>query len=93
MDVRFHRTESGSVRGLLVTAVVRGSQVSRAIGDKHMKQWVTSEPEIAEISLFSGDQFMIIASDGVWDALRDLNACQLVSGCLELVRVPPVRAR
>lgn len=41
--------------------------VSRAIGDLHWKQWIISEPDIARLSLTADCQFLIIASDGLWD--------------------------
>lgn len=50
---------------------VHGSlAVSRAIGDQHLKQWVISEPEIKKLQLTSDCQFLIVASDGLWDKVR-----------------------
>ena len=41
--------------------------VSRAIGDQHLKEWVISDPEIMSLPLTSDCQFLILASDGLWD--------------------------
>ena len=41
--------------------------VSRAIGDLHLKEWIISEPEIKKLHLTSDCQFLIMASDGLWD--------------------------
>lgn len=50
---------------------VQGSlAVSRAIGDQHLKQWVIPEPEIKKLPLTSDCQFLIVASDGLWDKVR-----------------------
>lgn len=41
--------------------------VSRAIGDENMKKWVISEPETCKLKLTSECEFLIMASDGLWD--------------------------
>lgn len=47
---------------------VQGSlAVSRAIGDLHLKEWIISEPETKKLSLTSDCEFLIMASDGLWD--------------------------
>lgn len=40
--------------------------VSRSIGDIKYKPVVTSEPEIQAISLASLDQYLVLASDGIF---------------------------
>lgn len=58
--------------------------VSRAIGDRRLKKFVTPEAEIRERRLESGDEFLILASDGLWDVISSQSACdaarQLMSG-------------
>ncbi|KAA8544621.1 hypothetical protein F0562_022633 [Nyssa sinensis] len=47
---------------------VNGSlAISRAIGDLHLKEWLISEPEIKKLPLTSDYEFLITASDGLWD--------------------------
>ena len=41
--------------------------ISRAIGDISMKEWIISEPEIKRLHLTSDCEFLIIASDGLWE--------------------------
>lgn len=41
--------------------------VSRAIGDINMKQWIISEPETKKLQLTRDCEFLIMASDGLWD--------------------------
>lgn len=41
--------------------------VSRAIGDGYLKQWVVGEPETRILSLNHELEFLILASDGLWD--------------------------
>lgn len=47
---------------------VQGSlAVSRGIGDRHLKQWVTAEPETKILAIEPDFEFLILASDGLWD--------------------------
>lgn len=47
---------------------VQGSlAISRAIGDIHLKEWIISEPEIRKLPIISDCEFLILASDGLWD--------------------------
>ena len=45
--------------------------VSRAIGDRLLKEYVIAEPEFKEIRRSAQDAFVIIASDGLWDVLSN----------------------
>ncbi|XP_057496537.1 probable protein phosphatase 2C 74 [Actinidia eriantha] len=58
---------------------VNGSlAISRAIGDPHMKEWIICEPEIRKLPLTSDCEFLIMASDGLWDKVNDQEAVDLV---------------
>lgn len=64
---------------------VQGSlAISRAIGDAHMKEWVTSEPEINRVALSTDCEFLIIASDGLWDKVRSISFEKILSSSLKL---------
>ena len=41
--------------------------VSRGIGDSHLKQWVIPEPETKILKIEPECEFLILASDGLWD--------------------------
>lgn len=41
--------------------------MSRSIGDRHLKQWVTAEPETKVIKIEPEHDLLILASDGLWD--------------------------
>ncbi len=49
--------------------------VSRAFGNRTIRQVIRPDPDIFSISLVDGDEYLIQASDGMWDVLhnRDLN--------------------
>ncbi|XP_057861238.2 probable protein phosphatase 2C 68 [Cryptomeria japonica] len=57
--------------------------VSRAIGDRFMKDYVISEPEVTCSERTGEDEFVILASDGVWDVISNEYACQVVGKCLD----------
>ncbi|CAN1294998.1 Probable protein phosphatase 2C 30, partial [Linum perenne] len=70
-DCRVVLSRNGRVQGSLA--------VSRAIGDIHLKEWVISEPEISKIELSPDCQFLIMASDGLWDKVNEQEAVDEVS--------------
>lgn len=41
--------------------------VSRSIGDAHLKQWVVAEPETTVVQLTPDMEFLVMASDGLWE--------------------------
>ena len=41
--------------------------VSRGIGDTHLKQWVIPDPETKILKIRPECEFLILASDGLWD--------------------------
>lgn len=47
---------------------IQGSlAVSRGIGDSHLKQWVIAEPDTTVFPIEPEHDFLILASDGLWD--------------------------
>ncbi|KAL8129959.1 hypothetical protein V2J09_019114 [Rumex salicifolius] len=57
---------------------IQGSlAVSRAIGDRNLKQWVISEPETVVHKIESDYEFLILASDGLWDKVTNQEAVDI----------------
>ncbi|XP_019107845.2 probable protein phosphatase 2C 59 isoform X1 [Beta vulgaris subsp. vulgaris] len=52
--------------------------VSRAFGDKLLKQYVVADPEIKEEKVDSSLEFLILASDGLWDVVSNEEAVEMV---------------
>ncbi|KAK9682967.1 hypothetical protein RND81_10G109800 [Saponaria officinalis] len=52
--------------------------VSRAFGDKLLKQYVVADPEIQEEKVDSSLEFLILASDGLWDVVTNEDAVAMV---------------
>ncbi|KAI3705023.1 hypothetical protein L1987_75253 [Smallanthus sonchifolius] len=58
---------------------IQGSlAVSRGIGDKHLKKWVVAEPETRIIDIGPECEFLILASDGIWDTVNNQEAIDIV---------------
>ncbi|XVE64365.1 hypothetical protein DITRI_Ditri07aG0095000 [Diplodiscus trichospermus] len=55
---------------------------SRSIGDLYLKPFVTCKPEVTIRELTNRDEFLILASDGLWDVVSNEVACRLVRKCL-----------
>ncbi|KZV53192.1 hypothetical protein F511_27558 [Dorcoceras hygrometricum] len=55
---------------------------SRSIGDHHLKPYVSSQPEVTVTKRTKSDDFLIIATDGLWDVVSNDVACQVVKNSL-----------
>lgn len=53
-------------------------QVTRSIGDDDLKPAVTAEPEITEVFLSSDDEYMVMASDGLWDVVSNDDVVSII---------------
>ncbi|XP_026082397.1 protein phosphatase 1A-like [Carassius auratus] len=67
--------------------------VSRALGDFSFKevewrtqteQLVSPEPEVYELQRSPGDEFLVVACDGVWDAIGNEELCAFVRNRLQV---------
>jgi serine/threonine protein phosphatase PrpC len=54
------------------------NSVCRAIGDVSLQPYVTCEPEITSKALSDEDEYVVLASDGVWDVLSNEDVARLV---------------
>ncbi|KAG0485130.1 hypothetical protein HPP92_009209 [Vanilla planifolia] len=52
--------------------------ISRAIGDANMKEWIISEPDTTKLELKQDCEFLIMASDGLWDKVSNQEAVDVV---------------
>jgi serine/threonine protein phosphatase PrpC len=52
--------------------------LSRAIGDRSERPHVTAEPEIITVPVEEGDEFIILATDGLWDVFESDEAVEVV---------------
>ena len=57
--------------------------VARAVGDRSERPFVTAEPEIRELlSEGSNDEFIVLASDGVWDVMSSKDTVDFVNNMM-----------
>lgn len=56
---------------------------SRSIGDKQLKPYVIAKPEVIVHKRDGIEEFMILASDGLWDVMSNNLACHVVRECLD----------
>ncbi|KAL1217847.1 putative protein phosphatase 2C 30 [Cardamine amara subsp. amara] len=52
--------------------------VSRGIGDRCLKEWVIAEPETRTLQIKPEFEFLILASDGLWDKVTNQEAVDVV---------------
>lgn len=56
---------------------------SRSIGDQYLKPYVIAQPEVTVSKRNDTDEFLILASDGLWDVITNELACRVVRKCLD----------
>lgn len=68
--------------------------MSRAIGDRYLKPYVVSEPEVTITERTPEDECLILASDGLWDVVSNETACGIARMCLRSQNKPrsPLRS-
>ncbi|CAN4087614.1 unnamed protein product [Withania somnifera] len=61
---------------------------SRSIGDMYLKPYVIPDPEVIVSKRSDADEFLILASDGLWDVIPNDVACDVTRRCLngEMIR-------
>ncbi|KAL5701059.1 hypothetical protein ACHQM5_026438 [Ranunculus cassubicifolius] len=78
------RDEPGVHRVWLPDGETPGLAMSRAFGDHCVKDYgLISVPEVTERNLSSRDQFIVLATDGVWDVISNQEAVEIVSSTPE----------
>lgn len=53
------------------------------LGDEHLKPYVIAQAEVTVKPRSDLDEFIILASDGLWDVITNEDACKLVRICLK----------
>ena len=62
----------------------------RSIGDADLKPALTAQPEVTHRQLTAEDEFVVLASDGLWDKLSNEEAVGLV---YDTVKQPTMAAQ
>ncbi|KAH7857652.1 hypothetical protein Vadar_015014 [Vaccinium darrowii] len=65
--------------------------VSRSIGDAHLKDWVLAEPDTKTLNLARDMEYLILASDGLWEEVGNQEAVDIVvRSCLLEKKLGPI---
>ncbi len=75
------RAAGGTVQFFGVWRVQGVLAVSRAIGDRMLKPYVISSPEVTRYTVTPHDQYLVLATDGLWDVLSSTEVASVLS-CL-----------
>jgi len=65
-------------KGSAVHRVMGKIAVSRALGSRNMKPYVSHDPDVYQLVLSDDDYFLILACDGIWDVISDQDAADVV---------------
>ena len=61
---------------------IQGSlAVSRGLGDRHLKPWVIPRPDTKIVEIRPECEFLIMASDGLWDKVSCQNGFRMMFSC------------
>jgi protein phosphatase 1L len=68
----------GTIEYCMGVARVNGIlAVSRAFGNRTLRQVIRPDPEMTQRELTRDDDFLVMASDGLWDVLRNKDVCDI----------------
>lgn len=54
--------------------------VSRAIGDRNLKAYVTAEPDVVRREITPADKYLVLATDGLWDVMSNEEVGEVLVG-------------
>lgn len=57
-------------KGYIMKPGAVGVALARSLGDRDMEEVVSSEPEVKNFKIRDNDEWIVLASDGLWDELR-----------------------
>ncbi|GJU61198.1 probable protein phosphatase 2C 14 [Tanacetum coccineum] len=66
--------------------------VSRSIGDAHLKDWVLGEPETKILPLTDDLEYLVLASDGLWDEVGNQEAIDVINRSMTNVSLKQKKA-
>ncbi len=74
-----HGNSLGPLRVWLKNEDIPGLAMTRSFGDgTAAKVGVTAIPEISEIDLTTNDRYIVLASDGVWEFMKNIEVAKII---------------
>lgn len=55
---------------------------TRGLGDRELRPYVTADPDVCCVKRQANDEFLIIATDGLWDVMENDEAARLARKCI-----------
>jgi len=71
------------VEGTGIYRVNGNLALSRAVGDRSERPAVTAEPELSVVTLQEEDEFVVLATDGLWDVMSSDDAVSYIRALLD----------
>lgn len=84
---------SKPIEGTGVYRVNRTLALSRAMGDRDLRPYVTSEPDFQHVPFTPEDEFVIVATDGVWDVISSQECVTLIHQIMKEYSIVPPEVR
>jgi serine/threonine protein phosphatase PrpC len=78
------------VHGTGVYRVNGNLALSRAVGDRSERPAVVAEPDVTLTAVRDTDEFVLLASDGLWDVLTSQDAVMFVHSMMQAATVRPL---
>jgi serine/threonine protein phosphatase PrpC len=75
--------QGNPVRGTGLYRVNKSLALSRAFGDRCERPAMTADPEFSVVPLQEDDEFLVIATDGLWDVMTSEDAVYYIRTLLE----------
>lgn len=93
-DERKRITNAGGFVKMLGVWRVQGVlAVSRAIGDLSLKKFVIPTPELTTTEIGDADEFVVLATDGLWDVMSNQEVVDMLHTRPQLLLKPEAAAR
>jgi serine/threonine protein phosphatase PrpC len=74
-----HGNALGPLRVWLKNEDIPGLAMTRSFGDMMAARvGVTAIPEFTELELTSNDKFIVLASDGIWEFLKNIEVARII---------------
>lgn len=75
---------------LLGTERVMGAlNMTRSLGDRYLRPHVSPNPVISKYSLQDGDEYIVVATDGLWDVLSNTDVMHIVDAYFRIKGTKP----
>ena len=83
---RIERAGGAVVDVFGVARVMGVLSLSRALGDWHLRPFVSQDADLVSVKLDGNEEYMLIASDGLWDVMSNEDVVAVIDNLLKVRR-------